>query len=540
MTQAPARPRDAHTTDPPASHTTGLYDGCTVGHLIVRAIERGGERVAFVHGERTITYRQLGERLSGLVQALQARGLSRGDAVATLSGNRPEAFVAGSAANLMGLRATAMHPLGSEDDHAWILQDAGITTLFVDPDGFADRARALAARVPGLRLLSLGPGDLADDILAEAACFAPRPLAPQGHVDDVCGLTYTGGTSGRPKGVMSTHRVRVTMALSELAEWDWPGETRFLAMTPITHAAGAVILPVLLRCGTVVIAQGFDPGRFFELVARHRITMTFLVPTMIYRLLDDPGLAHADLSSLEVAVYGAAPMAPARLAEAIRRIGPVFMQLYGQSEAPNAITVLRRHEHDPARHPGRLASCGRPIGPIQVALLDDDGREVAAGEVGEICVRGPLVMHGYWNRPDETAAALRHGWLHTGDLARRDAEGFLYIVDRSKDMIISGGFNVFPREVEDVLSAHPAVAAAGVIGVPDETWGEAVKAVVVLKPGAQASAAELIALVREHKGPVHAPKSVDFVDALPVTGLGKPDKKALRARYWGGQARAVG
>jgi len=260
---------------------------------------------------------------------------------------------------------------------------------------------------------------------------------------------------------------------------------------------------------------------------------------MVYVLLDHPGIAQADLSSLELIIYGASPMSPARLVEAMKRFGPVFMQLYGQSEAPNCITALHKHEHDPENRPERLASCGTPSGSSQVALLDDDGKEVRVGEVGEICVRGPLVMLGYWNKPEETEKAFRHGWLHTGDMARRDTDGFIYIVDRSKDLIITGGFNVFPREVEDVLTRHPAVAAAAVIGVPDEKWGEAVKAVVVLKAGETVAPEALIALVREHKGPVQAPKSVDFVDALPVTGLGKPDKKALRARYWSGQQRAV-
>jgi fatty-acyl-CoA synthase len=517
----------------------GLYDGCTTGHLLVRAIERGGDRVAFVDGDAQLTYRQVGARVSGLVQALDAVGLSRGDAVATLSDNRVDAWLVTAAAGLMGVRVTAMHPLGSADDHVGILTDAAIGVLCFDPMGHEARARELAARSPGLRLLALGPSGVAPDLLADAASRPVQPLVPRAHADDIAGLTYTGGTSGRPKGVMSTHRVRVTMTLTEMAEWDWPREPRFLAVTPITHAAGAIVLPVLLRSGTVIVARGFEPQRFVELVARHRATMTFVVPTMIYRLLDEPQLDTAALASLEVVIYGAAPIAPARLADALRRFGPVFMQLYGQTEAPNAITALRRADHDPQRHPQRLASCGLPIGASQVALLDEAGHEVPAGEVGEICVRGPLVAAGYWNRPDETAQAFRHGWLHTGDLARRDADGFLYIVDRSKDMIVSGGFNVYPREVEDVLTAHPAVAAAGVIGVPDDTWGEAVKAVVVLRTGATVSAEELIALVRERKGPVQAPKSVDFVDALPVTGLGKPDKKALRARYWAGAARGV-
>jgi fatty-acyl-CoA synthase len=223
----------------------------------------------------------------------------------------------------------------------------------------------------------------------------------------------------------------------------------------------------------------------------------------------------------------------------LRVYGQVFMQLYAQSEAPNTVTVLHQHEHDPEHHPERLASCGTPCVGNQVRLLDDDGCEVAEGAVGEICVRGPIVMQGYWNKPEETAQALRHGWLYTGDMARRDADGYLYIVDRSKDMIISGGFNVYPREVEDALSQHPAVASAAVVGVPDAKWGEAVRALVVLRPGAHASAEELMALVRSAKGAVYTPKVIDFVTALPMTGLGKLDKKAIRAGFWQGQGRSV-
>ena len=517
-----------------------FHQDCSMGDLIVRAIQRGGDRIAFVLDEQQLSYRQFGELLSRFVQALKARGLKKGDAVAVLSSNRPEAFLGTAASYLMGLRITWMHPLGSEDDHAYLLEDSGVGTLFVDPGTFTERAHALKARLPSLNtVLGLGPSDFGDDILAEAARFAPAPLVAEAGPEDLCTLIYTGGTTGKPKGVVHTQRVHVTMVMAELAEWDWPAEVRFLAMTPITHAAGAMIVAVMLRSGTFVMNKGFDAERFFELVKRHRITATFLVPTMIYVLLDHPGLRAADLSSLQLIIYGASPMSPARLVEGMKVFGPVFMQLYGQSEAPNAVTVLRRIDHEPDAHPERLASCGRPIANSQVKLLDDDGNEVPAGEVGEICVRGPLVMKGYWNKPEETAKALRNGWLYTGDLARADADGFLYIVDRSKDMIISGGFNVYPREVEDVLTQHPAVAAAAVIGVPDGKWGEAVKAVVVLRAGASVSAEELIALVREAKGAVQAPKSVDFADSLPVTGLGKPDKKALRAKYWSGQGRSV-
>ena len=517
-----------------------LYDGCTMGDLILRAIERGGDRVAFILDDQQLTYRAFGDLLSRFTQALAARGVRQGDAIAALSSNRPEAFLATAAAYVMGLRITWMHPLGSEDDHAYLLEDSGVTTLLVDPPVFGERAVSLARRLPGIRqVFGFGPCVAGEDILAAAQAYTAQPLVSQSQEDDVCVLIYTGGTTGKPKGVMHTHRVQVSMVMTELAEWDWPREVRMLAMTPITHAAGAMILAVMMRSGTFVMSKGFEAQRFFELVERHRITATFLVPTMIYVLLDSPALREAEFSSLQLIIYGASPMSPARLVEGMKVFGPVFMQLYAQSEAPNTVTVLRQCDHDPERFPHRLASCGMPIGSSQVRLLDDDGREVPAGEVGEICVRGPLVMKGYWNKPEETARALRHGWLYTGDLARRDADGFLYIVDRSKDMIISGGFNVFPREVEDVLSADPAVASAAVIGVPDAKWGEAVKALVVLKPGAQVSAESLIARVRDAKGAVQAPKTIEFVDSLPVTGLGKLDKKAIRARYWDGQQRAV-
>jgi acyl-CoA synthetase (AMP-forming)/AMP-acid ligase II len=245
-----------------------------------------------------------------------------------------------------------------------------------------------------------------------------------------------------------------------------------------------------------------------------------------------------DLSSLQAVYYGAAAMSPDRLAQAIERFGPVFFQFYGQSEAPMTVCVLRKEEHDPTR-PDRLHSCGRPVPWLHVALLDDDDQEITGDDPGELCVRGPVVMDGYWNRPDETDHVLRGGWLHTGDVARRDDDGYITIVDRKKDMIVTGGFNVYAREVEDTLAEHPAVAAVAVIGVPDERWGEAVTAMIVARPGCGVTVDELVALVRDRKGPVHAPKRVEFLDTLPVTPLGKPDKKALRERFWSDQARRI-
>jgi fatty-acyl-CoA synthase len=267
-----------------------------------------------------------------------------------------------------------------------------------------------------------------------------------------------------------------------------------------------------------------------QAVETYRITTALMVPTMVLSLIDHPRFGEFDLSSLQVIYYGASAFPAARLRDAIGKLGPIFFQFYGQAEAPMSVTVMRRREHL-LDNPLRLAGCGRPTPWVHVALLDDDNREVADGEPGEICVRGPLLMGGYLNKPEETAKAFDGGWLHTGDIAIRSADGFYRIVDRKKDMIVTGGFNVYAREVEDVLAAHPAVLRAAVIGVPDPKWGEAVKAVVVSDPQRPVSAEELIALVREEKGPVQAPKSVDFVAEIPLSPVGKPDKKALRARY---------
>jgi fatty-acyl-CoA synthase len=323
-----------------------------------------------------------------------------------------------------------------------------------------------------------------------------------------------------------------------MAEWQWPEEVRFLIATPLSHAGAAFFVPTLLRGGSIYVLPYFDPGKVLEAIEEHKITATMVVPTMLYMLLDHPDFASRDLSSLETIYYGAAAMSPTRLKEAIETMGPIFFQFYGQAECPMTITVLRKEEHDPDDL-ARLATCGRPVPWLKVALLDDDCNEVPQGEPGEICARGPLVMAGYWNKPEQTEETLKGGWLHTGDVAREDEDGFFTIVDRKKDMIVSGGFNVFPREVEDVLSSHPAVAAAAVIGVPDEKWGEAVKAVVVLRPDQTVEVAELQALVKDKKGALHSPKSIDFVDAIPVSPLGKADKKALRAMYWEGTDRQV-
>ncbi len=517
-----------------------LHRGVFLPDLLVWALRRDTDRPAIFLGEEVLSVGELGAQISRYAQVYASQGVAPGSGVAMLSVNRPEVLYAIGAYMVSGCRNTPLHPLGSFDDHAYVLKDASIETLVFDPS-FAERAEQLRARVPSVkRLLSFGPSTIGVDLCAEAEHFDPLPLvAPSVQPEEISALSYTGGTTGAPKGVMTTYRGSSTMAQIMLAEWQWPDELRHLVCTPLSHAGSSLVVPVLVKGGSVVVLPRFDAAKVLQTIARYRITSVMLVPSMIYALLDHPDFATTDLSSLQTVFYGASPMSPARLQEAIRKMGRIFFQFYGQTEAPQTVCVLRKEEHDPDDL-ARLATCGRPVPWVHVALLDDDGREVTPGEPGEICVRGQLVMKGYQNKPDETAAAFTHGWLHTGDVAREDEHGFFTIVDRKKDMIVSGGFNVFPREIEDVLSSHRAVAAAAVIGVPDETWGEAVKAVVVLRDGMAATPEELMALVKQHKGSHYAPKSVDFTDTIPLTAVGKPDKKALRAHYWSDADRQVG
>jgi fatty-acyl-CoA synthase len=517
-----------------------LHRGVHLPDLLVTALRRNPGKPAVYLGDQVLTAAQVADEISRYVQALESKGLGRGSPAAVLALNRPEVLFNMGASMLVGCRTTPLHPLGSLDDHAYVLEDAGVETLVFDPEFFGERAADLATRVPGLKnLLALGPGEVGDDYIALASTFEPRPLeAPRADGTDIPGLAYTGGTTGKPKGVMGSYRSGAAMSQIMLTEWEWPREPRFLMCTPLSHAGAAFFIPVLLLGGSLVVVPYFEPGLVLETIERERITATMVVPTMLYMLMDHPDFASRDLSSLETVYYGAAAMSPTRLAEAIDKLGPIFFQYYGQAEAPMTVCVLRKDEHDVTR-PERLATCGRPVPWVHVALLDDSGNEVPRGEAGEICVRGPLVMQGYWNKPEQSAEALAGGWLHTGDIAREDDEGYYTIVDRKKDMIVSGGFNVFPREVEDVISSHPSVAAVAVIGVPDDRWGEAVKAVVVPRPGSEVVADDLIDLVKEAKGSVHAPKSVDVAESIPLSPLGKPDKKALRAQYWHDADRMV-
>jgi fatty-acyl-CoA synthase len=523
-------------------------DQTTVGQLYDFCTSSYGESVALRQGNREVTYAELGSAARRLSGVLHDQGVRKGDRVAFLMANCAEyVFAEYALARIGGVRIPLAAALGS-DDHTYMMNHSGATTL-VYHEAVADRVLAM---IPSLETVtrficvSDSPDGVAEGHLHLQTLLEATDEADAFEADvepsDLVGIYYTGGTTGRPKGVMLSHTAWVNSVLLEMLELGIERNEQFAYMTPLTHAAGVLLLPVLMRNGTAHIMDGFNPEGFFGDVQQHGITASMFVPTMIYALLDHPRRDEYDLSSLRNMLYGAAPMASERLDQAMEVFGPVFSQFYGQTEAPMMITALAKEEHvvaDPDRRREIFTSCGRATMTTAVKLLDADGNEVPEGEVGEIVARCINVMDGYYRNPEATADTLRDGWLHTGDMARRDAEGFYFIVDRAKDMIISGGYNVYPREVEDALFAHPSVSQAAVIGVPDDKWGEAVQGFVVLHKGQDTDPGELIAFVKELKGSVMAPKSIDIVDEIPVTNLGKVDKKRMRAPYWEDHDRQV-
>lgn len=516
---------------------TSDWYGPTSSALVLRALRRYPSRIAFSWDDGSLTYAgalDLIGRFQGVFKAAWPNPI----VVALLSANRAEAWCAEIAVQSLGVPVTWLHPMGALPDQLEQLSDSGAETLIVDAKAFHQRGGELAAKAASLRTVwTLGPTEFGKDLLAGAHAIGTVEARDQSKLSSVATMNYTGGTTGRSKAVVRQQHAHAAMWRAILEDFELPAVPQYLAAAPISHVAGTKIAPVLLRGGTVHLLQRFDPSEFLTTVEAKGINMSLLVPTMIYTLLDDTSLNSRNLKSLELMLYGASPMSPTRLVEAIERVGPVFSQLYGQTEC-YPISLLRKADHD-VTDPDLFSSCGSPVASVEVCLVDSEGRAVPQGEAGEICVRAPHAMTGYWQRDELTREATAGGWLHTSDIARMDERGFMFIVDRKKDMIVSGGFNVYPREVEDVLTSDPRVASAAVIGIPDAKWGEAVMAVVVPRPGAQVDAESLAKLVKDRKGAQHAPKRVEIVEKLPLTALGKIDKKALRAPHWPANGRQV-
>jgi len=514
---------------------------------LTQVVSRGallkGSRTALHCGDESRTWREFADRVARLAGVLADLGVKADTGVAILADSGFPYFEYHFAVPWAGGVMVPLNTRLADAELGYILNDAQAEVLICGAE-YASRLPALRKLAPGIReVLTIDvPADGGHHDY-ETLLRARAPLADcRRGGSDLLAIIYTGGTTGHPKGVALAHSNLVANTLAQIPNMEFHEDMVYLHSTPVFHTAGSArIYSTMTALGTGIIQPRFDVDGVLEAVEKHRVTHLLLVPTMINRLLNSPRFADTDFSSVTNISYGASIMPESLVRKALQLLPKVrFTQSYGMTElSPSAAYLQPKYHVLEGPLAGRIKSIGQPIHTAEIRIADEQDNEVPRGEVGEIQVRGPMVMQGYWKQPEATAETIRDGWIHTGDIAWRDAEGRLYLVDRKKDMIISGGFNIYPRDIEDVLTAHPAVARAAVIGVPDPKWGEAVKALVVTKPGETPDADALAAWIKERKGSTHVPKSFEFVERMPLTPLGKVDKAVLRAPYWAGRDRQV-
>lgn len=509
-----------------------------LGSITARAARYWPNQTALIDSRHRITFAQLEQRTSQLAQTLRAEGLTPGDRVAIQAWNRIELVEAEVACYKNALIKVPLNARLSTDETLHMLLDSGAKVLIAD----AAHAQAVQARrheVPGLqRIVNVDEG-----YEAWIGDAAPSQQLTPTRPDDTAVLHYTSGSSGVLKAAMQTYGNRAAMLrkfLMSPMRRAMPGDVQ-AHVGPITHASGMNLM-YLIYCGaTSLLLERFDEAELLQAIATEKVTRLFMVPTMINRLVNHPKIADYDLSSLRLVLYGAAPMAPALVEQAIALFGPILAQGYGAGETNSMVTLLTEQDHVDAlaHNPKRLASCGRCYAETEVRVVTDAGADIQPGDVGEIIVRGDDVMKGYWNAPELTAEAIIDGYYRTGDLATVDDEGYIYIVDRKKEMIICGGFNIYPAEIEQVLFAHPDVYEAAAVGIPDAEWGEQIKAVVVVKPGRATNAQDILDFCAPRLPGFKRPRSVDFIGELPKNPNGKIVRRLVREPYWAGQERRV-
>ncbi|MFH1872439.1 MAG: long-chain-fatty-acid--CoA ligase [Pseudomonadota bacterium] len=510
---------------------------------IHRGVQRHPDKIAVTDASGSLSYRELQGRVARLAGAFDKLGVQAGDRVAMLAHNSSRYVEYFLSAWWAGVVANPVNTRWSSAEIAYSLNDCECALLIVD-DAFLPQVAAIRAACPGLKtVIHAGSAATPDgvlgyeDVLAAADPVEDRRCA--GH--DLAAILYTGGTTGFPKGVMLSHANFWCSSVARMAEIPNYCDSVSLVVTPLFHVAGlGRLVNAMIVGGTCVMQPHFKPAAVLQAIAAHHVTDVVLVPSMIQMLLDDPAFDPGQIASLQRIVYGAAPISASLLDRVLDLMPWVeFIHTYGMTETAASVSVNPGSNHGAeGRANGRVRSAGRGGFGVEVKIIDGDGAEVARGTVGEIVVRGPAVMCGYWNKPEETRAALRDGWLHTGDGAWMDDEGYLYVVERLKDMIISGGENVYSAEVENALIRHPAVGACAVIGVPHTTWGEAVHAVVVPRAGMSVDADELREHCRSLLAGYKCPKTVEVRDALPMSAAGKVLKNALRRPFWEVQVQA--
>lgn len=513
--------------------------GLDYGEQLRRHAAATPDALAMIDFGREVTYRELNARVNRLANGLAAAGVRRGDRVAGVVDNGGVPYETMLACAKAGFVWVPLDFRLSTEDRAAILADCGASAAVVDGP-YLESVEAIRERLPSVRLwLSTEPGErpgfASYHALADGAS-EDEPGIDVPDTDLLC-ILYTSGTTGRAKGVTITHGQTLLNSASAVIVCDIGPDTRYLVSYPhnsagtVNHVWG----PTLLMGGAVVIDQvkQFDAERYLTLVERHRVTHGQLVPTMLFRLLDYPDIGRFDISSLQTLGYASAPIPAHRVRQASEVFGDILVQLYGMTETSSHVTILSKRDHRDAMQGDErlLSSCGRAVWGAEIKLVDDSGAEVGPNELGEIVLRGPWITSGYWNDPERTAEAIRDGWLYSGDVGRMDERGYLYIVDRKKDIIITGGANVASTEVEAAVYDHPAVLEAAVIGVPDDQWGERVHAVVSLRPGSTVTEDELIAHCRERLAGFKCPKSVEIREELPRTSTGKLAKAELRRAH---------
>jgi acyl-CoA synthetase (AMP-forming)/AMP-acid ligase II len=513
-----------------------------LGDVIERNARYFPGKTAVVFEGRRVTYAEFAARVRRFATALVAGGLRKQERFAILAQNCLEYFETVGAAERAGFIAVTLNWRLSVPELAQIIADCTPTVLIFEAQ-FSAQAESLR-KLGGIeRFIVIGDGpDWAEryETVLAAAPDTPPPTRPE--PGDGVYLIYTSGTTGRPKGVLLSHRAILTAAIGISWESGVRPSDHMLIVMPLFHIGGKINqLAYMVLGATIFLHRAFDATAILRCIEEERITSAHFAPIMVRSLLDHPELARFRKDTLRSIQYASAPMAVALLREAMAGFGPIFTQVYGMTECVVG-TILHAHEHRPDGSEAevrRLASAGQPFFDHAIRVVRPDGADCAPEEIGDILIRGPSLMTGYWNNSAATVETLRDGWMHTGDVGFFDSEAFLFVVDRKKDMIISGGENIYSREVEEALLAHPAVLQAAVIGVPDARWGESVKACIVLRPACSAGEDELIQHCRDRIASYKKPRSVDFLDALPRLFNGKIDKKELRARYWRDHERQV-
>ena len=518
-----------------------IHTSQTLQFLVRSALRRHRDRTALVAGGRAYSYRDLDRLSSTLAAGLAERGLNRGDRVAMLLRNCAEYALVDLAILKLGAVKVPLNEMLSRGDVSYMLGHSGARMLVVH-SSLADKLDAAVLEESSLSWqievddLEGGPGAGREPW---QALFAGgdrdcewREILPE----DPALIMYTGGTTGRSKGVLHRHRGLAINSLAHIINGEIAETEKLLLTTPLPHSSGFFLQAALLQGACVHLQDKFDPDQVLTAIGRERISWTFMVPTMIYRVLDAHDPARHDLASLRTLVYGAAPITRARLQEVIEKFGPVLLQLFGQTEVPNFATKLSKADHLDERF---LGSCGQPVITAEVCIGDPVGRPLPCGEVGEILVRSPYTLEGYYEDPQKSSEVYAGEWIRTGDVGYQLDTGHVFIVDRAKDMIISGGMNVYSTEVENRIQEYPGVRQVMVIGIPHEDWGEAVCAAVVAADPAHFDSQELIAFCKERLAAYKVPKVVELVAEIPLTAYGKPDKKVLRANYWGDQTRQI-